>query len=101
MIILDKQFPNKAEILRNYGADLIELRCPVFDYETSNLLVEAGVVLLDQNCQVHLSFILSVIRTFKLHYFFFVISRSILLFLSSHPSQFQYTNINCVIIHVF
>uniref|UniRef100_A0A9J2PTX4 ANK_REP_REGION domain-containing protein n=1 Tax=Ascaris lumbricoides TaxID=6252 RepID=A0A9J2PTX4_ASCLU len=51
LIILDKQFPNKAEILRNYGADLIELRCPVFDYETSNLLVEAGVVLLDQNCQ--------------------------------------------------
>ncbi|VDM47327.1 unnamed protein product [Toxocara canis] len=47
----DKRFPNKAEILRNYGADLIELRCAVFDYETSNLLVEAGVLLLDQHRQ--------------------------------------------------
>ncbi|VDK19834.1 unnamed protein product [Anisakis simplex] len=48
----DGRFPNKCEILRNFGADLIEIRCPVFDYETSRLLVEAGALLLDQDRQV-------------------------------------------------
>lgn len=43
--------PNRVEILRSFGADLIEMRCPVFDFETSQLLHEAGALVLDYRLQ--------------------------------------------------
>lgn len=44
---------DRIRILREFGADMIELKCPVFDYMTTDLLVKAGAVILNQRQQKH------------------------------------------------
>uniref|UniRef100_A0A8R1U281 ANK_REP_REGION domain-containing protein n=1 Tax=Onchocerca volvulus TaxID=6282 RepID=A0A8R1U281_ONCVO len=44
---------DRIRILREFGADMIELKCPVFDYMTTDLLVKAGAVILDHRQQKH------------------------------------------------
>ncbi|EJD74774.1 hypothetical protein LOAG_17958 [Loa loa] len=42
---------DRIRILREFGADMIELKCPVFDYMTTDLLVKAGAIILDHRQQ--------------------------------------------------
>lgn len=50
--IIGWNYRNKIEILRDFGADIIQLKCPVIDRETNELLRKAGAQMLDQSCQV-------------------------------------------------
>lgn len=49
----DLHYRDKVRILRDFGADLIELKCPVFDWVTSDLLSKAGAVIMDHQLQVN------------------------------------------------
>ncbi|VDK86686.1 unnamed protein product, partial [Litomosoides sigmodontis] len=48
---------DRIRILREFGADMIELKCPVFDYLTTDLLVKAGAIILDQHHQQKYDFV--------------------------------------------
>uniref|UniRef100_A0A915Q871 Uncharacterized protein n=1 Tax=Setaria digitata TaxID=48799 RepID=A0A915Q871_9BILA len=42
---------DRIRILREFGADMIELKCPVFDFVTTDLLLKAGAIILDYRQQ--------------------------------------------------
>lgn len=59
--ILELHYLDRIRILREFGADMIELKCPVFDYMTTDLLIKAGAIILDHRQQKVPSFYSAVI----------------------------------------